>query len=160
MLCEECGRQEAQVVLTTVVNGVSSSRHLCRDCVKKYQTGDIQGVLATVLAAMVKKEKTPDLVCPDCGETYAEFQKSGRLGCAACYTAFRSELTPLLSRIQGKTRHTGRRPPVSEQEQSRLNEIARLRARMEQAVTEENFEEAAVLRDQLRAMTNAREENA
>ena len=37
MLCEECGRQEAQVVLTTVVNGVSSTRHLCRDCVKKYQ---------------------------------------------------------------------------------------------------------------------------
>ena len=53
-----------------------------------------------------------------------------------------------------------RRPPVSEQEQSRLNEIAQLRARMEQAVAEENFEEAAVLRDQLRAMTNAREENA
>ena len=39
-----------------------------------------------------------------------------------------------------------------------LNRRQELRARMEAAVAEENFEEAALLRDQLRAMTEAREE--
>ena len=160
MLCEECGKQPAEVVLTTVVNGQSTTRHLCRECVKKYKAGDIQAVLAAVLSTMTQKQQTPDITCPNCGETYAEFQKSGMLGCAECYQAFRKELTPLITRVQGRAQHAGRRPPVSEEEQARINEMESLRARMEAAVAEENFEEAAKLRDALRALTPAKEEKA
>ena len=160
MLCEECGKQPAEVVLTTVVNGQSTTRHLCRECVKKYKAGDIQAVLAAVLSTMAQKQQTPDITCPNCGETYAEFQKSGMLGCAECYQAFRKELTPLITRVQGRAQHAGRRPPVSEEEQTRINEMESLRARMEAAVAEENFEEAAKLRDALRALTPAKEEKA
>ncbi|MBE5770261.1 MAG: UvrB/UvrC motif-containing protein [Clostridia bacterium] len=160
MLCEECGKQPAEVVLTTVVNGQSTTRHLCRECVKKYKAGDIQAVLAAVLSTMAQKQQTPDITCPNCGETYAEFQKSGMLGCAECYQAFRKELTPLITRVQGRAQHAGRRPPVSEEEQARINEMESLRARMEAAVAEENFEEAAKLRDALRALTPAKEEKA
>ncbi|MBQ6803653.1 MAG: UvrB/UvrC motif-containing protein [Clostridia bacterium] len=160
MLCEECGKQPAEVVLTTVVNGQSTTRHLCRECVKKYKAGDIQAVLAAVLSTMAQKQQTPDITCPNCGETYAEFQKSGMLGCAECYQAFRKELTPLITRVQGRAQHAGRRPPVSEEEQARINEMEALRARMEAAVAEENFEEAAKLRDALRALTPAKEEKA
>ena len=160
MLCDECGKQPAEVVLTTVVNGQSTTRHLCRECVKKYKAGDIQAVLAAVLSTMAQKQQTPDITCPNCGETYAEFQKSGMLGCAECYQAFRKELTPLITRVQGRAQHAGRRPPVSEEEQARINEMESLRARMEAAVAEENFEEAAKLRDALRALTPAKEEKA
>ena len=34
-LCEECGVNPAEVVVTTVVNGESTTRHLCRECLKK-----------------------------------------------------------------------------------------------------------------------------
>ena len=108
---------------------------------------------------MADKKQSPEITCPRCGETYAEFQKSGMLGCAACYQAFRKELTPLITRVQGRTQHAGRRPPVSEEEQARQTLMEDLRARMEAAVAEENFEEAARLRDELRAMTPAREGN-
>ena len=160
MLCEECGKQMAEVVLTTVVNGQSATRHLCRECVKKYKTGDIQAVLAAVLSTMAQKQQAPDIACPHCGETYAEFQKTGMLGCAECYQAFRKELTPLITRVQGRAQHAGRRPPVSEEEQARILQMESLRARMEEAVAEENFEEAAKLRDELRALSTAREEKA
>ena len=150
MICEECGERQAEVVMTTVINGESTSRHLCRECLKKYQTGDLQSVLAAVLSAMA--EKTPNITCPACGETYAEFKKTGLLGCAKCYTAFRRELTPLITRVQGRAQHAGRRPPVSEAEQARQSRMESLRAQMEAAVAEENFEEAARLRDQLRAL--------
>ena len=159
MLCEECGKNPAQVVMTTVINGESTTRHLCRECLKKYQTGDLQAVLAAVLSAMNSKSQPPEITCPRCGETYAEFQKTGMLGCAECYAAFRRELTPLITRVQGRTQHAGRRPPVSEEEQARLTRMEALRAQMEAAVAEENFEEAARLRDQLRAMTPAGEGN-
>ena len=160
MLCEECGINQAEVVVTTVVNGESASRHLCRECLKKYQTGEMQAVLAAILAGMAQKQKSPDITCPRCGETYAQFQKSGILGCAGCYQAFRKELTPLITRVQGRAQHAGRRPAVNEEEQEMLTRREELRTRMEAAVAEENFEEAALLRDQLRAMTAAREEKA
>lgn len=152
MLCEECGNNPAEVLMTTVVNGEAVTRHLCRECVKKYKAGDIQAVLAAVLAAMNQKEKKPDLTCPRCGETYAEFQKTGKMGCAECYQAFRSELTPLIMKVQGRAQHAGRRPPVSQEEQERLQKMEELRSRMEAAVALENFEEAALLRDELRSM--------
>ena len=160
MLCEECGIRQAEVMVTTVVNGESTTRHLCRDCLKKYQAGEMQAVLAAVLAAMAQKQKSPDITCPRCGETYAQFQKSGMLGCAECYQAFRKELTPLITRVQGRAQHAGRRPPVSEEEQARETKMEELRSRMEAAVAEENFEEAARLRDELRAMTTAGEARA
>ncbi|MBO4925673.1 MAG: UvrB/UvrC motif-containing protein [Clostridia bacterium] len=160
MLCEECGERQAEVVMTTVINGESTSRHLCRECLKKYQTGDLQSVLAAVLSAMAEKKQVPEITCPRCGETYAEFQKTGMLGCAECYAAFRRELTPLITRVQGRTQHAGRRPPVSEEEQARLTRMEALRAQMEAAVAEENFEEAARLRDQLRAIAASGEAKA
>ena len=160
MLCEECGKNQAEVMMTTVINGESTTRHLCRECLKKYKAGDLQAVLAAVLSAMTSKAQAPDITCPRCGETYAEFQKTGMLGCAECYQAFRKELTPLITRVQGRAQHAGRRPPVSEEEQARQNRMEELRALMEAAVAEENFEEAARLRDELRAMTPAGEARA
>ena len=156
MLCEECGERQAEVVMT----GESTSRHLCRECLKKYQTGDLQSVLAAVLSAMAEKKQVPEITCPRCGETYAEFQKTGMLGCAECYAAFRRELTPLITRVQGRTQHAGRRPPVSEEEQARQTRMEALRAQMEAAVAEENFEEAARLRDELRAIAASGEAKA
>ncbi|MBQ6257101.1 MAG: UvrB/UvrC motif-containing protein [Clostridia bacterium] len=160
MLCEECGKNQAEVMMTTVINGESTTRHLCRECLKKYKAGDLQAVLAAVLSAMTSKAQAPDITCPRCGETYAEFQKTGMLGCAECYQAFRKELTPLITRVQGRAQHAGRRPPVSEEEQARQNRMEELRTLMEAAVAEENFEEAARLRDELRAMVPAKEAQA
>lgn len=146
--------------MTTVIGGESTSRHLCRECVKKYQTGDLQSVLAAVMSAMAEKKQSPEITCPRCGETYAEFQKTGMLGCAECYGAFRKELTPLITRVQGRAQHAGRRPPVNPEEQERQSQMEELRKQMEAAVAEENFEEAARLRDQLRAMAASGEAKA
>ena len=153
MQCEECGIRPAEVMMTTVIGGQTTTQHLCRECVKKYKAGDIQAVLAAVLSAMGQPKNVPDITCPSCGETFAEFQKTGMLGCAECYQAFRGELTPLITRVQGRTQHAGRRPPVSQAEQERLARMESLHAQMEAAVAVENFEEAARLRDALRAMT-------
>ena len=160
MLCEECGKRPAEVVLKAAVNGQTTTKNLCRECVKKYKAADLQAILATVLSTMTDKTQTPDITCPQCGETYAEFQKTGILGCAECYHAFSKELTPLIVRVQGRAQHAGRRPPVSEEEQERMSQMEDLRRRMETAVAEENFEEAARLRDELRAMTPAKEAKA
>ena len=148
------------MLLTAVINGQTTTRNLCRECIKKYRAGDLQTIMAAVLSAMTDKQPAPAITCPQCGETYAEFQKSGMVGCAGCYRAFRKELSPLIAKVQGRAQHAGRRPPVSEEEQERITRMEELRQRMEAAVAEENFEEAARLRDALRAMTPAKEAQA
>ena len=156
MLCEECHEREASVVVTTVINGESTSRNLCRECVKKYQNGgDVSALLAAILSSMYKAREDGDKKCESCGMTLSEFRKGGMLGCAACYKTFRSELTPMITKIQGRTEHAGKRPRQNAEAHERQAQIERLRKAMENAVSEEAFEEAARLRDELNALRNA-----
>ena len=153
MLCEECGIREAQVTVTTVVNGEKNQLRLCRECVKKYQPGgDMSGLLAAILSSMAKAHAASDKVCSHCGMSLAEFRKGGVLGCAGCYEDFREELKPVLTKIQGRSQHAGRRPRGSEEQEARLSRIRELRAEMEKAVREERYEDAAELRDRIRAL--------
>ncbi len=156
MLCEECNQNPAEVSVTTVINGESSTRRLCAQCVKKYQSGDIQSVLAAILSSMAVKQKA-DIRCEQCGHSFDAFEKTGMLGCAQCYTAFRAQLLPVITRVQGRTQHAGRRPAVSVEEQAAAAHMQELRSQMEAAVQAEDFETAARCRDELRAMTAARE---
>jgi len=156
MLCEECHEREAAVVVTTVINGESTSRNLCHECVKKYQKGgDVSALLAAILSSMYKAREDGDKKCERCGMTLAEFRKGGMLGCSACYRTFRKELAPMITRIQGRTEHAGKRPRQNAEAQERQQKIERLRKAMEMAVSEEAFEEAARLRDELNALREA-----
>ena len=102
MLCEEGNKNQAAVVVTTMVNGEITTRHLCRVCAKKYQIGDLQGVVAAVLASKAAKQTKPEITCQHCGMTFSAFQKSGRLGCLECDCAFKTQLQPILSGIHGR----------------------------------------------------------
>jgi protein arginine kinase activator len=90
--------------------------------------------------------------CPQCGVKFVEFRNTGRLGCPHDYNEFRAELLPLLENIHGETKHCGKAPrrlPGNKQAQS---ELLQLRNRLKQAVTKEDYEEAARLRDRIRTL--------
>lgn len=155
MICEECGTKLATVMITTVSGGEVRRRHLCVECMQKTKA-TMQDMLAMLLKSISPKaEPAPHITCERCGMTYAQFQGSGRLGCAHCYEAFSEPLKQIIGRIQGGTVHAGRRPPVSPEEAERERLLADLRARMDAAVAEENFEQAAALRDEIRSLTPA-----
>ncbi|HLA40172.1 MAG TPA: UvrB/UvrC motif-containing protein [Candidatus Glassbacteria bacterium] len=86
------------------------------------------------------------LVCPECGETFAEFQKRGLFGCAACYRMFAPELDRLLKRIHGACRHKADAP---DGEKIGRESLFFLERQLKQAVARDAFEEAARLRDQI-----------
>ncbi len=161
MLCEECKIREATVSVVVRAGNESTTRHLCAECVAKMNaqiaSGRIMDLLSGILSAISGPEDAQpprdDVTCPCCGTTLHQFLKSGKLGCAGCYDAFREQLQPMLLRIHGRAQHAGRRPARSEaqeQTRSRREELSRL---MAQAVAVEDFETAAQLRDQLRALT-------
>jgi len=119
--------------------------------------GDVQSFLSALLALLSAEPKGPKLTCSGCGLSYSSFQQTGRLGCAQCYQDFAEELRPLLARIQGRSQHAGRTPVGHEKEETRIQTIGELRKRMEKAVSLENFEEAAQLRDEIRVLSERTE---
>ena len=161
MLCEECGKNQATVSITVSAGGEVSTRRLCPECMKKMQfslvNGDIQGFLSSVLSVLGSGQKAEEhsAVCSGCGLSYAEFERTGRLGCAQCYRDFSDHLRPLLQRIQGRAQHAGRKPAAftPSPEDERAARISELRQKMDEAVASENFEDAAKYRDELRKLT-------
>ncbi|MFA5431090.1 MAG: UvrB/UvrC motif-containing protein [Candidatus Omnitrophota bacterium] len=170
MLCDICGKNQATVHLTEIVDDQMSELHLCEECARnKSAQMEQQFGLSDILAGMAdfdkpqKAAETVSLKCPNCGLTYAEFKKIGRLGCGDCYAAFRQYLAPLLKRIHGSVRHSGKFPVNQEQrtEQPRAkNELQELRRRLLKAVEREDFEEAAGLRDRIREMEDNQKRQA
>jgi protein arginine kinase activator len=92
--------------------------------------------------------------CPVCGMTWQAFKQYGVLGCAQCYDIFEAKLAPLIKRAQENFgQHAGKVPPrISASDPARQVTTARLRRELDQALTQENYEAAAKLRDELRTM--------
>ncbi|MEI8176222.1 MAG: UvrB/UvrC motif-containing protein [Candidatus Omnitrophota bacterium] len=158
MICDICGKHEATVHLTEIVNSEITKLHLCEECAKEkaYEMEEHFG-LAELLGGLadfgVKLEPADDISkmkCQNCGFTYMDFKKVGRLGCGECYDAFRKNLTPLLKRIHGADEHFGKAPLKAQKIAKVRDDIQDLRAQLQKAIGLEEFEEAARLRDQIK----------
>ncbi|MFA5164788.1 MAG: UvrB/UvrC motif-containing protein [Candidatus Omnitrophota bacterium] len=155
MLCQVCGKNDATVEFTEIVNDEVKQLQLCDACAKKKGIEMEQHFsIADFLAGLSEPDAKgpgggPVLKCGNCGMTFNDFQKIGRFGCADCYTAFRENLLPLLKRIHGSTRHTGK---AKKSESSDLRHTLQLKLKL--AIDREEFEEAAKLRDLIRDLEN------
>jgi len=100
MLCQICGKNEATVEFTEIVNDQVKQLHLCDQCAKKKGVEMEQHFgVADFLAGMSgpgRAPHDPSLKCDKCGMTFDDFQRIGRLGCGNCYSAFRESLLPLI----------------------------------------------------------------
>lgn len=160
MLCEECKQNEASYTLSVMVGEEVTTRHLCGDCMAKMNmniaSGNIKSLLSSILSAITgndnPKEEKAEVVCPRCMTTLSAFTKSGHLGCPQCYEAFHEQLQPMLLQIHGRVQHAGRQPLCSEDAQRSRSRQEELTRQMEQAIALEDFETAALLRDQLKAL--------
>ena len=158
MLCEVCKQIQATVHLTEIVNDQMTELHLCESCAnQKGAQVESHFGLADLLSGLAEFSKTQELeegsskACPMCGMTYDDFRKVGRLGCAECYLTFKRSLGSLLKRIHGSPIHIGKSPVrLIKTAKVAKTELMDLKRKLERAIEEEAFEEAAKLRDQIR----------
>ena len=165
MICDECGIRPAKFHLVTITNDERNERNLCPICMAKYQKklpgidfSNLAGILSSVLnpsgtrKGVELNERYEALQCEQCGMTYAEFSKSGMLGCSACYGAFREPLSTLIQQIHGNLQHAGRIPNTVKRDVSIRANIERLRQQLQRAIAQEEYEKAATLRDTIRSL--------
>lgn len=100
--------------------------------------------------------------CPKCATTWDRLRQDGRAGCAQCYTVFEEKLTGVMERMQREPQHTGKSPRTAIKRRRRLeqlrtkrdNRLTMLNSRLQEAVTAENYEEAAQLRDKIKMVAS------
>ena len=88
MSCDICGKNDATVHLTEIVDGEMTKMHLCEECARKkgaemeehFGLSDLLAGLADLDVKLPQKEESK-IECPNCGLTYQDFKKIGRLGC-------------------------------------------------------------------------------
>lgn len=90
--------------------------------------------------------------CPKCGRSFQDFRRTGKLGCGECYETFYSSLASTVKQMQGVFEHTGKIPSHSADELKRKRRYETLKKELSKAVAEENYEEAAKLHKELKAL--------
>ena len=171
MLCQNCHQNEATVHLTQIVDGKAEKYHLCEACAAQkgidvhadpVDLGGMMEKLKNQLAHLKEDLEAPraapgPAVCPSCGMTRTEILKKGRLGCDRCYETFAAEMLPVVLSLQHSDQHMGKVPKRSSARLRNSVETARLRRDLDKAVAGENYEQAAKLRDQIKALAEGRE---
>ncbi|MEO8946663.1 MAG: UvrB/UvrC motif-containing protein [Gemmatimonadaceae bacterium] len=161
MLCEVCKENDVVITVTEIDgNGVRQVR-LCEQCAAER---GLQASVATPPAAIgdflhevqqhISPSQTDAVRCSFCSSTLRDFRQTGRLGCPYCYTAFEQSLRDLLKKVHGQAQHKGREyaAALGAIDAPQPASPDRLRERLERAIRNEEFELAASLRDQLRAI--------
>ena len=160
MLCSICKEKEATVHLTQIAGDKMQKVDLCEECAKTKGVNDPTGFsLADLLLGMGASQEIDQagggtgLKCPACGFTQADFKKSGRLGCPECYETFSEPLKGLLKTMHKGTRHAGKVPESLRQSRDVSDRLKNLQKRITKAIEEEDFEKAAILRDEIKQIT-------
>lgn len=158
MLCNECGKNEATVHVTQIINGNKTESHLCEECAKKNQSIlNSNFTMENLFSAMLNNTYNasayvPTKVCKKCGMTYEEFRNKGKFGCNECIDTFKQRIMPVVKNIQGYEKHTGKIPLRAGGNYRIQKDIEKLKAELKSAIEKEEYENAAKLRDKIRHM--------
>ncbi len=162
MLCEKCKNNMATTHIKTVINGKTTELYICSECAQNLGLNNsdsmFDGVLDKMLFNMINgnmqlSDISETEKCPNCGTTFLEISKSGRAGCDECYRKFKDRMLPYIKRIHGSAEHTGKKLNNTEiSYDDKSNEIQSLKQQLASLIKEEKFEEAAVVRDKIKAL--------
>jgi len=122
MLCENCGKKEANVKYTQIINGNKKELILCERCSKELGVDDISFNMPISFSSFFSDffdefedsvflpdiNNIKQLKCNNCNTTFEEFMNHGKFGCSNCYSIFEEKINPLLKNIHGSDTHIGR----------------------------------------------------
>jgi protein arginine kinase activator len=163
MKCDFC-EKKATVFLTQLVEGQMRKVCLCDACAKERGVTDPTGFSLTDLLlggvpgagkGTVTPVKTPIAAgggrrCPGCGFTLEDLRRVRRFGCSECYTTFAEEVSHMVRGMHKGISHVGKVPEGLMAMQVIHQRLEELRARLDQAIVSESYEEAAGIRDEIR----------
>ena len=159
MLCQNCHKNLASVRYAEVVGGKVTNLHLCPECLAAHQKAAGAGfqLSGPVTAARPDSSLWGDRGglrvprrCKSCGARLVRVLDAAQVGCAECYSAFAKTLAPILLEVHGSARHAGKVPRVDDRKTALRADLQTKRVLLRNAVAKESYEDAAMLRDEIR----------
>ena len=171
MLCEKCKKNNANIHYTQSFNGSKTQIHLCEACAREKMnvnidfTSQLGQIFPNMFSAVTEKgmpQKAANRAavprCDKCGMTFYEFRETGKLGCVKCYSTFADSVRTVIKRIHSSVEHSGKMTEkageIAKQEASRAAKMKELKIKLSRAIESEEYEKAAVFRDEIRALEN------
>jgi protein arginine kinase activator len=159
-----CKKNEATVKIVKVVGMGKTEINVCSECANyllgntissiSFSQKNLNEILGNLLNTFYKYSEQDnysssdiELKCINCGLTYNEFVKTGKLGCSKCYETFARQMKPLLERLHGNSEHTGKIPDEIKAHNDRIKKINIIKEELKKAISKEEYEKAAKLRD-------------
>ena len=161
MLCQSCGKQQANTHIKRVINGDAKEYMLCEECAVKLGYGNIFNNFNINLDDFLGSFFTENITnrlkyetkrCEKCGSSIEDISNSGKLGCANCYSVFYDKLIPSIKRIHGNTNHSGKLASSISEDKRIKNKTKKLEEQLQEAIKEQDFERAAKLRDKIKEL--------
>lgn len=169
MQCTECQKRPATLHFTQIINGEKTEVHVCEVCAQQkgytfyadepYSLHDLLTGLFNVTSPNIDMKEDSffnqfaELTCDHCQLSFSDFQRIGKFGCAQCYKTFKTKLHSIFRKVHsGNTKHNGKIPKRKGGKLHIKKEIERYREYLQQLIKEENFEEAAVIRDRIKEL--------
>jgi protein arginine kinase activator len=161
--CSEC-RRPMRVIYTEVTGNICNTLGMCNECPELQRR--LKGSKEISLPNL-QPEGGMALACGNCGTTLESIRIGMLLGCSRCYEVFEHVLVDELvrthalpSRIHDGKRsqilHIGRMPGTGKEQTPSLRLLA-LNEALHETLAQEDYEQAALLRDQIRALTEKKE---
>lgn len=176
MICEKCKVNDATVHIVKMSSVDKQEIRLCEKCANEFSDiplgGDFQDLdgftFQSLLSGLVDymSNNSKDIAekiakekkCENCGMTYGEFKKTGLLGCSECYYSFSNTIKPVIKRVQGDLEHVGKIPTKSGKEIIEKKRILKIKEELQNAILSEEYEKAAILRDEIKLLKERNEE--
>lgn len=160
MLCQKCHKNLASVRYAEVVDGKVTNLRLCQECLTSQQENVQTGFELTEAPPFVRQSRPSSLsqaatsteTCTTCSTDLKSIVEFGKVGCSSCYETFPAQLESLLEGIHIALTHRGKVPHLDDARARVRSELQSKRALMKTALSMENYEDAAALRDEIRSL--------
>lgn len=140
-LCASCGEKQNRV--TEIVNEEKAEH----SNIYFYPVPEKENSSPTY-AISIPDNVDLNMNCPVCLTTLSEVKESGCVGCPRCYNVFGEILIPSYSHSSGNTEF--KMPRSRKMAIEKKKALAEMKEKMKIAISEENFELAATLRDKIK----------
>lgn len=161
MLCQKCHKNLATVRYAEVVDGQVTDRFLCEVCMERYQHNTATGFEFSGPAAVTERSPSDTRAresgraqakCPTCGTPLTQVTEEGRVGCGACYDKFAGQIETILQGLHHAVQHRGKVPRLDDTRARLRADLQTKRSLLRTMLGAERYEEAAVLRDEIRSL--------
>lgn len=162
MLCQLCKQREATVHFTQIINQQKTEMYVCEQCAG--ESGKLKIDLNMLLSGFMGSGSLSGIAdapvhavkCKGCGMSIEEFNKTGRLGCSKCYEVFGDSIQAMLKQIHGNVKHHGKIPAGVSDSIKQARELEVLKAKLSRCIQTEDYEQAAIIRDKIKAIEKTR----